>query len=81
MKEFIVIITKATNVYRTKDYIVAQELEVQIDNVERNCIISHDVYFKRNKLRDKQFDYLFRFRKNINGRRLVSSMYNRRYVF
>ena len=70
----------STNVYRTKHYIIKQSIDIQYDNTENNSIVSHDTFYKRTKNRDKQFEYFFRERKNINGKRLPSTMHTRRLV-
>lgn len=49
----------ADNVYRTKYYIVAQILTLDNENIDCTRIISDDIFYKRTKKRDKQFDILF----------------------
>jgi len=80
MKNFIDTISKSTNVYRTKYFIIAQEIELQLDDYENNAVVSHDIFFHRNKIRDKQFENFFKDRKNINGKRLPTTMYSRSFV-
>lgn len=70
----------ATNVYRTKLYIVKQCMGIQIDNMENNAIKSYDTFYKRTKQRDKEFELIFKDRKNINGKRLPTTMYTKIYV-
>lgn len=80
MKNFMETITNSTNVYRTKYFIIAQDIELQLDDYQNNAVISRDTFFYRNKIRDKQYEHLFRDRKNINGKRLPTTMYSRTFV-
>ena len=70
----------ADNVYRTSKYIVKQSLKVQLYSTEANAIISCDVFYKRNKRRDNEYEQIFYDRKCIDGKRLPSTMYTRKYV-
>lgn len=70
----------ADNVYRTTGYIVKQSLSVQFDETEGNSVISNDVFYKRTKRRDSEYEYVFSGRKHIDGKRLPSNMYSRKYV-
>ena len=71
----------ATNVYRTKYFIVKQVLGVQTDERMNNVVISHDTYYLRTPLRDLEYEIAFKDKKNINGKRLPSTMYARIYVY
>ena len=55
----------AVNVYRTKKYIVKQDISVEGTD--------------RTKSRDKQYEQIFADRTYINGKRLPSTSYTRRY--
>ena len=77
MRDFI---KKASNVYRTKHYIVVQEIGVEESDVQVNNICSYDTYFARTKARDKEYERTYRDRKHINGRRLRTGMYSRKYI-
>ena len=70
----------ADNVYRTAGYIVKQSLSVQFDDTEGNSVISNDVFYKRTKRRDSEYEYAFGGRKHIDGKRLPSNMYSRKYI-
>lgn len=75
-------IQDAGNFYRTKDFIVAQKLDFIYDckTLILHCC-SHDVFYKRTPLRDAQYLYLFSDRKaRINGKRVKSTYYIRKYV-
>ena len=69
----------AVNVYRTKSYIVKQDISVEITDGGETIIFSNDVFYERTKTRDKQYEQLFTGRKNLNGKRLPSTSYTRRY--
>lgn len=70
----------ATNIYRTKHYIVTQVMGIKLDCEENNVIYSHDTYYRRNFKRDAEYEKLFVKRKHINGKRLHSTMYERTYI-
>ena len=70
----------ATNVYRTKKYIVKQMLQIQYDSINNAQIISLDTYYKRTPMRDFQYTQLFKQQIEKNGRRLHCTMYKRKYV-
>lgn len=70
----------ADNVYRTSNYIVKQSLKVQLNNEEANAIISCDVFYRRTKRRDSEYEQVFYDRKQLDGKRLPSTMYARKYV-
>lgn len=70
----------ADNVYRTSKYIVKQSLNVQLNSTEANAIVSCDVFYKRNKRRDSEYEKIFYDRKHIDGKRLPSTMFTRKYV-
>lgn len=80
MKESKIFLEIVTNVYRTKDYIVEQRIGVKYDFFENDILFSHDTYFKRNKARDKEYEKRNEGKKNINGKRFKTSMYERTYV-
>lgn len=70
----------ADNVYRTNQFIVKQSLRVQFDDIEGNAVVSNDVFYKRTKRRDYEYEQIFGDRKRIDGKRLPSTMYARKYV-
>ena len=73
-------IIDADNVYRTRNYIVKQVLSLEMPTVEDNGIKSYDTFYKRTSIRDKQYNLIFRDRKSIDGKRLPSTMYARKYI-
>ncbi len=69
----------ATNVYRTKQHIVKQILGIQYSQKENNVVFSRDTYYRRTPERDKEYEIMFCLRRNIDGKRLPSTMYAREY--
>ncbi len=70
----------ATNVYRTRDYIVMQRITLRFDEEYGNFLYSHDTYYRRTARRDRTYDAAFAKRCHINGRRIHTSMYARTYT-
>ena len=70
----------ANNVYRTKTFIVKQVISLEEQSNGDNCILSTDTYYRRNPIRDKQFETIFNNRKKINGHRLPCTMFIRKYI-
>lgn len=68
------------NYYRTKCFIVKQELSVQVNNVDDNILFSKDTFFKRTRQLDKEYEKKFQSRININGKRLRVSASTRTYI-
>lgn len=70
----------AMNVYRTRDFIVKQVIGIKYSDVENIAIISNDTFYRRTKKRDREYERIFWERKQINGKRIPSTMYARTYV-
>ena len=70
----------ASNVYRTKGFIVKQEIHISADGYDTNQVVSVDTYYKRTPEREVAYKTLFANRKHINGKRLPSTMFTRTYV-
>lgn len=68
------------NVYRTRDYIVKQELYLIVNAEQNNAVLSVDTYYRRTLLRDSKYQLLYKDRKHIDGKRLPSNMYIRTYI-
>ena len=71
---------EATNVYRTRNFIVKQVLCVKLNHEENNAVISFDTYYARTRKRDEEYEILYCSRKRINGKRLPTTMYTRTYI-
>ncbi len=75
-----VFVKGASNVYRTRDFIVNQRLAIDEDTFETNVLVSRDTYYKRTAKRDYEYERYYSKRKNIDGKRLPSGMYVRTYI-
>ena len=70
----------ANNIYRTENYIVNQVIGVRLSDELNNVVFSFDTYYHRTKKRDKIYEKAFAARKNIDGKRLPTTMYARTYI-
>ena len=68
------------NVYRTRNYIVKQELYLIVNAEQNNAVLSVDTYYRRTLLRDSKYQLLYKDRKHIDGKRLPSNTYIRTYI-
>lgn len=68
------------NVYRTKNYIVTQDLQYKDNVIFDNVLLSHDTYYKRTKKRDSEYLALFSDKGRIDGKRIPSTSYTRKYI-
>lgn len=80
MKELSNLLNDAVNVYRTRKYIVKQILVIRESPTEQNILFSEDTFYKRTKMRDKEYNIIFKDKDNLDGKRLPSTSYSRRYV-
>ncbi len=80
MKELSNLLNDAVNVYRTRKYIVKQILVIRESPTEQNILFSEDTFYKRTKTRDKEYNIIFKDKDNLDGKRLPSTSYSRRYV-
>ena len=70
----------AKNVYRTRNYIVKQDISLECDSFGNSRLFSADTYYLRTKKLDKEFESLFKNRDFIDGRRVHSTSYSRKYL-
>ncbi len=63
------------NVYRTKKYIVRQHIKIQTDTKGIKYLYSVDSYYRRTKGRDMLFEKFFL----MNGKRIKTAMFTRKY--
>ena len=70
----------ATNVYRTKYYIVKQVIIYNSDNEFHNIMYSQDTFYKRTFLRDKYYESRYKNKIDIDGIRLKTACSSRKYV-
>lgn len=74
------IFENATNVYRTKKYIVKQIISYEAHNEFHNVLYSQDTFYKRTYLRDKYYETKYRNKIDINGKRLKTACSTRKYI-
>lgn len=65
-----------TNIYRTPDFIVNQQLSICEGADGRKIVMSRDTYYPRTDERDHAFDCVF----DNNGRRMRTAMFTRTYI-
>ena len=70
----------ATNVYRTRKYIVKQVANYNVQNKFYNVLYSQDTFYKRTYLRDKYYETKYRNKIDINGKRLKTACSTRKYI-
>jgi len=75
-------IQEAENVYRTKDYIVAQFVKPAYDKRTMSTLYgSEDTYFERTSKRDAEYELIFEDRgSNLEGKRIRTAFFTRKYV-
>ena len=71
---------QAINVYRTRKYIVTQDIYLNECVDGSSVLFSKDTYYLRNKKLDKQYEAQFKDREYINGKRVHTTMYTRKYL-
>lgn len=69
----------ATNVYRTREYIVRQQITLH-DGPFGSYLLSRDTYYRCNAQRDREFEKAFSDRINVNGKRIPTAMHMREYI-
>lgn len=72
-------IKDASNVYRTKNYIVRQILSIEVIDAA-TVVYSRDTFFKRTKLRNAQYNFIHNIQKGFNNKRVPATMTTRIYV-
>lgn len=70
----------ADNVYRTENFIVKQQISFLESDVGTSMVMSDDTYYLRTPQRDAEYEFAFQGKANINGKRLKSASYTRKYV-
>lgn len=70
----------ANNIYETKNFIVRQEISVEIIN-GITVVYSRDTFYSRTGVRQAQFEFLKSIRPTlVNGKRVPATMTTRTYV-
>lgn len=71
----------ADNVYRTQNYIVCQKVSLYRSGKGNTLLLSEDTYLLRTQKRDVEYELVYKVRgKKINGKRMRSGTYTRKYV-
>lgn len=68
------------NVYRTKQYIVAQHVSLAYDEAMGAVSVSEDFYYLRTKDRDENFAFIMEDQRYPDGRRVPTQSHVRTYV-
>ena len=71
---------EASNVYRTKHFIVRQRLAYSKSELFGGLICSHDTYYLRTHERDLEYEDFFFDRLDLDGKRIPALMYSRKYI-
>lgn len=69
----------ATNIYRTKRFIVKQRLTVAHQGMESAKLVSMDTYYLRTRKRDALYESIFGENRDLNGKRIPAMSYFRTY--
>lgn len=76
----IVFLQNADNVYRTPDYIVKQKISLCTNKRGDVHSVSDDTYYFRTSERDIDYEFVFRSRNNLDGKRIKTRTYLRTYI-
>ncbi len=70
----------ATNVYRTPEYIVKQQMTLIVSPGKDSYMLSEDTFYARTPIREFQYNCIFVNRRKMDGKRLPSTAYTRKYI-
>lgn len=71
---------RSTNVYRTRFYIVRQQIMYRRDSLLGAYLCSRDTFYCRTPERDRQYEAAFPHNEEKNGKRIPTLMYIRKYI-
>ena len=77
MPEFL---ERSTNVYRTRFYIVRQQIMYRRDSLLGAYLCSRDTFYCRTPERDRQYEAAFPHNQGKDGKRIPTLMYIRKYI-
>lgn len=77
MPEFL---ERSTNVYRTRFYIVRQQIMYRRDSLLGAYLCSRDTFYCRMPERDRQYEAAFPHNQEKDGKRIPTLMYIRKYI-
>ncbi len=69
------------NIYRTNKYIVEQHLKYHYLPDFSFTLFSIDIYYLRDKKTDKEYETLYSFKDNLEGKRIYAGAYVRKYMY
>ena len=71
---------RSTNVYRTRFYIVRQQIMYRRDSLLGAYLCSRDTFYCRTPERDRQYEAAFPHNQEKDGKRIPTLMYIRKYI-
>lgn len=71
---------RSTNVYRTRFYIVRQQIMYRRDSLLGAYLCSRDTFYCRTPERDRQYEAAFPHNEEKDGKRIPALMYIRKYI-
>ena len=71
---------RSTNVYRTRFYIVSQQIMYRRDSLLGAYLCSRDTFYCRTPERDRQYEAAFPHNEEKDGKRIPTLMYIRKYI-
>lgn len=71
---------RSTNVYRTRFYIVRQQIMYRRDSLFGAYLCSRDSFYCRTPERDRQYEAAFPHNEEKDGKRIPALMYIRKYI-
>ena len=77
MPEFL---ERSTNVYRTRFYIVRQQIMYRRDSLLGAYLCSRDTFYCSPTARDRQYEAAFPHNQEKDGKRIPTLMYIRKYI-
>lgn len=77
MPEFL---ERSANVYRTRFYIVRQQIMYRRDSLLGAYLCSRDTFYCRTPERDRQYEAAFPHNQEKDGKRIPTLMYIRKYI-
>lgn len=80
MLDFVGRLQDANNAYRTRDYIITQEITFVKHDYHGSYLDSRDVYYKRTPERDAVYENVFRNRCHLNGERIPTKKHTNEYL-
>ena len=80
MLDFVAELKDANNAYRTREFIITQEITFVKHDYHGSYLDSRDVYYKRTKERDAIYENVFQRRLRIDGERIPTKKHTNEYL-